>query len=131
MCLKNTKFSIDLLRMAHLYQLADLFANCKKYLEENLTKENAVEVWKAAFELLGGPVHDTVENQWNYKKLEHQALDTIARVNLHDISRSFANKTLGPPIFKIALCFGQTGQCKISFKHSNYHKLIFFHSRSV
>ena len=101
--------------MAHLYQLGDLFSNCDKYLEKNITKENAVEAWKAAFELLGGPVHDTVRNQWNYKKLEHQALDTIARVNLHDISRSFANKTLGALIFKIVLCFGQTRQPKISF----------------
>ena len=92
--------------MAHLYQLGDLFSNCDKYLEKNITKENAVEAWKAASELHGGP---------NYSKLENQALNTIFRVNLHDISRSFANKTLGPLIFKIVLCFGQTRQSKISF----------------
>ena len=99
--------------MAHLYQMAedgtpgDLFENCLKYLEKNITKENAVEAWKAAIELLGGP---------QYTKLAHQALDTIFRVNLHDISRSFANKTLGPPIFKIVLCFSQTrGFCNAKF----------------
>ena len=96
--------------MAHLYQLWDLFSNCDKYLQKNITKENAVEAWKAATELLGGP---------KYSKLENQALNTIFRVNPHDISRSFANKTLGPPTFKIVLCFGQTRQSKISFKHSN------------
>ena len=59
--------------MAHLYQMKDLLANCEGYLQKNITKENAVEAWKAAL------VSDCQE-------LWHQALNTIARVNLHDIS---------------------------------------------
>ena len=59
--------------MAHLYQVKDLFTNCEGHLQKNITNENAVEAWKAAYKL-GCP------------ELNHQALKFIARVNLHDIS---------------------------------------------
>ena len=60
------KFSTDLLRMAHLYQVKDLITNCEGYLQKNISKENAVEAWKAGLEL-------------GCQELDHQALKFIAR----------------------------------------------------
>ena len=56
--------------LEHQDKKRDLFDNCIRYLEKNITKEYAVEAWKAAVELLGG---------LKYTKLEHQALNTIFR----------------------------------------------------
>jgi len=47
----EAKFTPALLKMAHLYQLKDLQANCEEYLERNVTKENALEAWAAAGDL--------------------------------------------------------------------------------
>ena len=69
MCLVNTKSSLDLLKMAHLYQLKDLQGDCEEYLQRNVTKENAVETWMAA-------------GVSGSKKLGYKALKTIARVNI-------------------------------------------------
>ena len=58
--------------MAHLYQLRDLVADCEEYLQRTVTKENAVEAWRAA--VVSGS-----------QKLRDMALKTIARVNIHEI----------------------------------------------
>ena len=42
------KFSPELLKMSHLYRMPDLHSDCKAYLEQRVSKENAVEAWKAA-----------------------------------------------------------------------------------
>ena len=73
MQLDNTQFSTALLKMAHLYQLKDLQADCEEYLERNLTKENALEAWAAAGDL-------------GSQKLRDKALGAIARVNIHKVS---------------------------------------------
>ena len=73
MQLDNTQFSTALLKMAHLYQLKDLQADCEEYLERNLTKENALEAWAAAGDL-------------GSQKLRDKALGAIARVNIHEVS---------------------------------------------
>merc|ERR1712198_517953 len=38
----------ELLKMAHIYQMSDLQSDCADYLEQTISKENAVEAWKAA-----------------------------------------------------------------------------------
>ena len=70
---ENTQFSTALLKMAHLYQLRDLQADCEEYLERNLTKENALEAWAAAGDL-------------GIQKLRSKALVAITRVNIHKVS---------------------------------------------
>ena len=70
MCLVNTKFLSDLLKMAHIYQLKDLQDDCEEYLQRNVTKENAVEAWTAA-------------GVSGSQKLRDKALKTIARVILY------------------------------------------------
>ena len=42
------KFSLELLKMSHLYQMSDLQSDCEDYLQQTLSKENVVEAWKAA-----------------------------------------------------------------------------------
>ena len=42
------KFTPELLKMAHLYQMLDLQSDCADYLEQTVSKDNAVEAWKAA-----------------------------------------------------------------------------------
>ena len=42
------KFTPELLKMAHIYQMSDLQSDCADYLEQTVSKENAVETWKAA-----------------------------------------------------------------------------------
>ena len=42
------KFSPELLKMSHLYGMPDLHSDCEVYLEQTVSKENAVEAWKAA-----------------------------------------------------------------------------------
>ena len=42
------KFTPELLKMAHIYQMSDLQSDCADYLEQTVSKENAVEAWKAA-----------------------------------------------------------------------------------
>ena len=42
------KFSPELLKMSHLYQMPDLQSDCEDYLQQTLSKENVVEAWKAA-----------------------------------------------------------------------------------
>ena len=42
------KFSPELLKMSHLYRMPDLQSDCEVYLEWTVSKENAVEAWKAA-----------------------------------------------------------------------------------
>ena len=42
------KFSPELLKMAHLYQMSDLQSDCEDYLQQSVSKENAVEAWSAA-----------------------------------------------------------------------------------
>ena len=41
------KFSPELLKMSHLYGMPDLHSDCEVYLEQTVSKENAVEAWKA------------------------------------------------------------------------------------
>ena len=64
------KFSPDLLKMAHLYQMKDLQDDCEEYLQRNVTKENAVEAWTAA-------------GVSGSQKLRDKALKTIARVIIY------------------------------------------------
>ena len=45
------KFTPELLKMAHIYQMSDLQSDCADYLEQTVSKENAVEAWKAAGKL--------------------------------------------------------------------------------
>ena len=71
--------------MAHLYQLKDLHDNCEEYLLRSVTKENAVETWKAA-------------GVSGSKKLRHKALRTIARVNIQ-VSCTFDYKSAWPESF--------------------------------
>ena len=68
--IENTQFLPALLKMAHLYQLRDLLADCEEYLQRTVTKENAVEAWEAA-------------GVSGCQKLRDKALGTIARVNIH------------------------------------------------
>ena len=42
------KFTPELLKMAHIYQMSDLQSDCADYLDQTVSKENAVEAWKAA-----------------------------------------------------------------------------------
>ena len=42
------KFTPELLKMAHIYQMSDLQSDCADYLVLTVSKENAVEAWKAA-----------------------------------------------------------------------------------
>ena len=60
------KFSPDLLKMANQYQMLDLQSDCEDYLHQTVSKENAVETWKAAG--ISGS-----------EKLRGKALTTIAR----------------------------------------------------
>jgi len=60
------KFSSELLKMSHLYQMSDLQSDCEDYLQQTVSKENVVEVWNAA---------GTSGSQ----KLREKALTTIAR----------------------------------------------------
>ena len=68
--IENTQFLPALLKMAHLYQLRDLVADCEEYLQRTVTKENAVEAWEAA-------------GVSGCQKLRDKALGAIARVNIH------------------------------------------------
>ena len=56
--------------MAHIYQLKDLQDDCEEYLQRNVTKEIAVEAWKAA-------------GVSGCQKLRDKALKTIARVIIY------------------------------------------------
>ena len=67
---ENTQFLPALLKMAHLYQLRDLLADCEEYLQRTVTKENAVEAWEAA-------------GVSGCQKLRDKALGAIARVNIY------------------------------------------------
>merc|ERR1712029_406741 len=42
------KFTMDLLRMADMYQVKDLKADCSEYLKRNITDENMIDVWLGA-----------------------------------------------------------------------------------
>ena len=42
------KFSPELLKMSHLYQMSDLKSDCTDYLEQTVSKDNAMEAWNAA-----------------------------------------------------------------------------------
>ena len=42
------KFTPELLKMSHQYQMSDLESDCEDYLQRTVSKENAVEAWKAA-----------------------------------------------------------------------------------
>ena len=42
------KFTPELLKMSHQYQMSDLQSDCEDYLQQTVSKENAVEAWKAA-----------------------------------------------------------------------------------
>ena len=68
--IENTQFLPALLKMAHLYQLRDLLADCEEYLQRTVTKENAVEAWEAA-------------GVSGCQTLRDKALGAIARVNIH------------------------------------------------
>jgi len=60
------KFTPELLKMSHLYQMLDLQSDCEDYLQQTVSKENALEAWKAA---------GTSGSQ----KLREKALTTMAR----------------------------------------------------
>jgi len=60
------KFSPELLKMSHQYQMSCLESDCEDYLQRTVSKENAVEAWKAA---------GTSGSQ----KLREKALTTMAK----------------------------------------------------
>ena len=60
------KFTPELLKMSHQYQMSDLESDCEDYLQRTVSKENAVEAWKAA---------GTSGSQ----KLREKALTTMAK----------------------------------------------------
>jgi len=60
------KFSLELLKMSHLYQMSDLQSDCEDYLQQTVSKENAVEALIAA-------------GKSGSQKLREKALTTIAR----------------------------------------------------
>merc|ERR1712029_635151 len=47
-CFDREKLTMDLLRMADMYQVKDLKADCSEYLKRNITDENVVDVWLGA-----------------------------------------------------------------------------------
>jgi len=60
------KFSLELLKMSHLYQMSDLQSDCEDYLQQTVSKENAVEALIAA-------------GKSGSQKLREKALTTITR----------------------------------------------------
>jgi len=45
---ERRKFTIDLLRMADMFQVKDLKADCSQYLKKNITDENVIDIWLGA-----------------------------------------------------------------------------------
>jgi len=45
---QKEKFTLDLYKMAHMYDTKDLLADCTEHLKATLTDENVMEVWKEA-----------------------------------------------------------------------------------
>merc|ERR1712029_426293 len=47
-CFDREKLTMDLLRMADMYQVKDLKADCTEYLKRNITDQNVIDVWLGA-----------------------------------------------------------------------------------
>merc|ERR1712029_29847 len=45
---QKEKLTLELFKMAHLYNVKDLLADCTDYLKKTITEANAMEIWREA-----------------------------------------------------------------------------------